>query len=221
MYDKHCTECLFESEYADMTLNNNIKQFRFQMPDHERRHMWLSLLLDCYAIIDYSVHESISQSDKKVVCHKGCSVCCYQTIPLSTIESIGIKFYVQTIPTEESRLLLDKKINKYNKICLFNAKDSCLIYPLRPIACRRYIITSQCCSLNEDPTITRANDVLEPSREYLHQAIKITLPFYESQNIHLLENEHIFDFYKRQNVKLSSIYDKILNITDSFPTNKF
>jgi hypothetical protein len=184
------------------------------MSHYERCHTWLSLLLDCYAIIDYSVHKSISQSDKKIVCHKGCSVCCYQTIPLSIIESIGIKFYVQTILTEESRLLLVKKFDEYNKICLFIVDDSCIIYPLRPISCRRYIVTSQCCSLNEDPTTTRPNDVLEPSREFLYQSIKITLPFYESQNIHLLENEHIFDFYKRQNVKLSSIYDKILNITE-------
>ena len=197
-------------------LSDNTKQFRLRMSRHERRHPWLSLLLDCYAIIDYSVDKSISQSEKKIVCHNGCSFCCYQTIPLSTIESAGIKFYVQTILNDGLRSLIIKQFNECVKICIFNSHGSCLVYPLRPIACRRYIITSECCTLNEDPTESRPNDILEPSREYLYRAVEMTLPFYESQNIHLLANEHIFDFYKKQNVRLSSAYGHILNSTKKY-----
>jgi hypothetical protein len=195
-----------------MALNNKVKTFRLQMPRHERHRPWLSLLLDCYSIIDFSVEESIIQSEKNVACHKGCSECCHQIIPLSTIESAGIKFYVQTILTEKSRLSIIKKFNEHRQICLFNVNNCCIVYPLRPIACRRYIVTSQCCLYNEDPTITRQNDVLKPSREYLYRAIETTLPFYQSQNICIQNNEHIFEFYKRNNVKLSSIYNAILNL---------
>lgn len=193
-------------------LDEQYQQFRLKMSGYERRHAWLSLLLDCYSIIDYSVNKSISESENKIACHKGCSVCCCQTIPLSTIEAVGVKFYIQTILNEKSRLVLARKLNENNKMCLFNIDGCCVAYPLRPIACRRYIMTSQCCSQNEDPVITRENDILEPSREYLYRAIEATLPFYNSQGICPSENEHIFDFYRKQNVKLSSIYDKILNL---------
>ena len=194
-----------------MTQNDPIEQFRFRIPEHERRHPWLSLLLDCYARIDYSVQQAISESNKKLACHKGCnSLCCCHTIPLSTFEVLGITFYTKTILDKKIHELLINKITKKNKMCLFNVDNCCTIYPLRSIACRRYIIASQCCTANEDPLATRRNDVLEPSREYLYRAIEVTLPFYLSQNIHPHAGEHIFNFYKRQNVVLSSVYDKIL-----------
>jgi hypothetical protein len=193
-------------------LNDDIKPFRLQLQCYERKHSWLSLLLDCYSIIDFSVDNLISKSDKRVACHKGCSICCHQIIPLSMIESIGIKFYIQEILTESDRSLLINDFSKHKSICLFNVDNCCLVYQMRPISCRRYIITSQCCQFEEDPTTTRPNDVLEPSREYLYQAISLILPFYKSQNICLDHNEHIFDFYKRQNINLSSIYDKMLNL---------
>ena len=181
------------------------------MPQYESRHQWLSLLLDCYALIDYSVDTSIARSKKKIACHKGCSACCYQTILLSTLEAVGIRFYVQAILTEESRTVLFNKYSEHKQVCLFNIDGSCIVYPLRPVSCRRYIVTSQCCKINEDPTITRPNDVLEPSREYLFTSIERTLPFYKSQNVCLSKDEHIFDFYKRQNVTLSAIYENILS----------
>jgi hypothetical protein len=192
-------------------LEDNIRQFRLEMSQYEDIHPWISSLLDCYAIIDFSVSKIIEQSNKNIVCYKGCSECCRQTIPLSTIEVIGLRFYVNTILNKESHSLLIKKFNEHKQICLFNVDDCCFVYPFRPIACRRYIVSSKCCEINEDPTMTRPNDVLIPSRELLHNAITHTLPFYHSQNM-CIDNEHIFDFYKRNNVKLSSVYDKILNL---------
>lgn len=205
--------CIFKSEYISMnTLDDDIKPFRLKLPHYERNHTWLSLLLDCYSIIDFSVEYCISKSEKKVSCHKGCSICCHQTIPLSTLESMGIKFYVQEILSEADRLLIVNNFNKDKSICLFNIDNCCIVYKMRPISCRRYIITSKCCHFDEDPTTTRPNDILEPSREYLYRAISLTLPFYKSQSIYLRDNENIFDFYKRQNIILSSIYKNILNL---------
>ena len=193
------------------TLSDDVKSFRLQMSRYERSNMWLSLLLDCYAMIDFSVSKSIEQSEKKVACYKGCSVCCYQVIPLSTIECMGIKFYVQNILNQRFRSFLIKKFNEHKSICLFNIDDCCIVYSLRPIACRRYIVCSKPCEINEDPIVTRSSDVLESSREHLYCAIEMTLAFYKHQNIHLQDGEHIFDFYKRQNVKLSSVYESIIN----------
>jgi hypothetical protein len=192
-------------------LHDAIKPFRLQMSQYERRHPWLPLLLDCYALIDLSVAEISKQSGKKIACRKGCSVCCYHVIPLSVIECLGIKFYIQNILKKDIRLLLLKKIHENKSICLFNMDGCCSVYPLRPIACRRYVVAGKCCEMDEDPTVTRPGDVLEPAREYLCHAVEMTLRFYESQNIHIQENEHIFEFYKRQNVKLSSVYESILS----------
>jgi hypothetical protein len=189
-----------------------IKRFRLEMPHYERLHPWLSLLLDCYAIIDLSVADIIKSSNKNIVCSKGCYFCCYQTIPLSTIEVMGIRFYINHILNKESRSFLIKIFTEKIEICLFNIDGCCTVYPFRPIACRRYIISQKCCQMNEDPTINRQDDVLMPSRELLYSAIARTIPFYDSQNIFKLDNEHIFDFYKRNNVKLSSVYDTILNV---------
>jgi hypothetical protein len=182
------------------------------MPRYEQNYQWLHLLLDCYAVIDLSVAESIAQSKKKPACYKGCSVCCRQKIPLSVIESVGIKFYVDNILTKHKYLQIVKNFDQHNQLCLFNIDNCCIVYPMRPIACRRYIVTSQCCSFDEDPLLSRPGDVLEPSRDYLYQAVKLTLPFYNSQGIPFESNEHIFSFYKKQNVVLSSIYSKILNM---------
>lgn len=191
-------------------LEKNVNKFRFNLYDYENIHSWLSLLLDSYAVVDFSVFTAIENSNKKIVCSKGCSACCYQVIPLSTIESIGIKFYIQNILHQEYRHYVLENFYNNKQICIFNIDDSCAIYPLRPIACRRYLICSKRCNINEDPTITRPTDIITPSREYLYRAIEMTLPFYKSQNIHIMDNEHIFNFYKRNNVKLSSIYEKLI-----------
>jgi len=181
------------------------------MPRYEREHKWLSLLLDCYSVIDFSVQNAIEQSEKTIACYKGCTSCCYHAIYLSTIEAIGIKFYFQSILDQQYRLFIIKNLNEHKSICIFNVENCCAVYKMRPITCRRYIVCSSSCKENEDPTITRPSDVLEPSRELLYHAIKITLPFYKSLNIHIQDNEHIFDFYKRSNVLLSSVYKNIIN----------
>jgi hypothetical protein len=192
-------------------LSGDSTPYRLRMPHYEQKHPWLPLLLDCYAVIDFSVAASISQSKKAPACYKGCSVCCRQKIPLSVIESLGIKFYVDNILHKHEYSQLIKNFNKSDRLCIFTIDNCCSVYPMRPIACRRYIITSQCCSFNEDALISRPDDVLEPSRDYLYQAIELTLPFYNYQSIHTGNSEDIFNFYKKQCVILSSIYSNILN----------
>jgi hypothetical protein len=193
-------------------LRDDITPYRLQIPRYEQNHPWLHLLLDCYAVIDFSTAASISQSKKIPACYKGCSFCCNQNIPISIIESVGIKFYIDNILHKPTYSQLINNFNEHNKACLFNIDNCCIIYPMRPISCRRYIITSQCCSFNEDPFLSRPDDVLEPSRDYLYQAVEITLPFYNLQGIYIDNSEDVFNFYKKQSIILSSIYDILLNI---------
>ena len=193
-----------------MHLSDAIMPFRVRLPRYEHRQSWLPLLLDCYAVIDFSVAEKIKRSEKTVACRKGCSTCCEQIIPLSTLECLGLKFYVQNLLPQKYRGLLLKKFQTRQSMCLFNMAGSCIVYPFRPIACRRYIVCSQACRINEDPMTTRPEDVLLPEREFLYKAIAITLPFYAAQNLYPQENEPVFDFYKRQTVKLAEIYAEII-----------
>ncbi|MDR2892185.1 MAG: YkgJ family cysteine cluster protein [Deltaproteobacteria bacterium] len=193
--------------------SNDINAFRLRLPRDERKHSWLPLLLDCYALIDFSVAQAIEQaekSEKKLACHKGCAACCSQVIPLSTLECLGIKFYVQNILDPQHQAALHEKLNGPLATCLFNFAGCCAVYPLRPIACRRYLVCSRPCAKGEVPAVTRPADSLEPSREYLQQAIELTLPFYKEQNIPFKDNERGFEFYKRQNVQLSSAYANII-----------
>jgi hypothetical protein len=191
---------------------DEIQSLRLQMSRYERLHPWLTLLLDCYAVIDYSVAEAVARSEKKTACRKGCSACCGQIIPVSIIEASGIKFYIHNILRPQSRLLLAGKSGEHRSACLFNIGNCCTVYPMRPISCRRYIILSQPCSLNEEPLLSRPDDVPEPSREYLYRAVALTLPFYHALGIRRHGDEHVFDFYKRYNVALASIADSLLHL---------
>lgn len=209
-------------------LPETILPFRVHMKEHEYAHPWLSLLLDCYAVIDFSVAEAIRHAEKKPACHEGCISCCYHLIPLSTLECFGLKWYVRSMLNREQQTMLRRKLQERKKVlqaekvspfeqalkkaelCLFNVNGACLVYALRPIACRRYLVCSKACEIGEDATASRADDVLKPAREYLYMAIRRTLPFYEALNIPCPDRKHLFAFYKQQNVLLSSFYDNIL-----------
>lgn len=53
------------------------------------------------------------------------------------------------------------------------------MYPVRPIACRRFLVFNKVCCLGETPTNTRPADVLQPSRVVLLDCLRLTLPYYE------------------------------------------
>lgn len=192
-----------------MRLNDEIKRFRVRMHRFEHIHTWSASLLDCYAIIDHSVSKAIRESEKQLACHEGCAICCYQPIPLSILECLGIKYYVQNMLDKKIREILLRKTKENNQLCLFNIEGSCVIYPLRPIACRRYLVCSHPCRIGEDPTVTRKDDMLIPSRVSLYQAIAMTLPFYGLQNKNH-DQENIIKFYMKKNVILSSVYHNIV-----------
>ncbi|MDO5484513.1 MAG: YkgJ family cysteine cluster protein [Desulfovibrionaceae bacterium] len=183
--------------------------FRLNMPRHERQHRWLPLLLDCYAVIDASVQQALDSTDKALACHVGCTACCRHTIPLSTLEALGLKFAVENLLDAHSRTSLSATAPHSGGLCCFNHEGACTVYALRPIACRRYLVTGQPCERGEAPLDTRPDAVLQPSRRMLRQAVALTLPFYAAIGLTPQAGEDVLAFYLRQNVPLTAVWSDI------------
>jgi Fe-S-cluster containining protein len=62
--------------------------------------------------------------------------------------------------------------------CPFLEGDSCSIYPIRPGACRLFIVFGRPCTEGEDAYHSRREDVLTPIQAITDEAFFIMLPFY-------------------------------------------
>ena len=65
--------------------------------------------------------------------------------------------------------------------CPFLHEGRCAVYPVRPMACRRYIVYGVPCAQGEDPTCTRPHQVLQPGQDFLQAALRHTLPWYRGR----------------------------------------
>ena len=94
---------------------------------------------------------------KPVECRRGCRWCCYQPVFAATHELFCIREYVQkSLPeelqeelqrraVEKSRLTLQishRELYRFRHACPFLDRGSCLIYEVRPMACRIYLSSS-------------------------------------------------------------------------------
>jgi Fe-S-cluster containining protein len=187
----------------------------FRLPRHERRHPWLVLLLDCLALVDASVAEAISRSGRTPVCARGCALCCSQRIPVTPVELAGLSLYVQEEMRSSVRRALAERLDPDVPPgffpCRFLLHGCCAVYPMRPIACRRYIIFGEPCSPGEEPPDDRPGDVLQPSREALQQALALTLPCYADWQETARAAEDAFSFCARKTMYLDSVSRNILS----------
>ena len=71
--------------------------------------------------------------------------------------------------------------------CIFLRGGRCSIYPVRPFACRRYLVFNRVCFIGEDPTVTRPQDMLNPPQKILFDALCLTRPVYESLGLPIPE----------------------------------
>lgn len=191
-------------------LSDIIKPFRVHIKRLEQGRPWFSSLLDCYAVIDFSVADATAKSGRDAACRKGCNYCCYHKIPLSTAELMGLKLYAGHVLDAETKNFLAENLKKGGDLCLFNRDGVCTVYPVRPIACRRYVVLGESCLKEELPVVTRPQDALKPSGRLFALAAELTLPFYDVMRIPRMQGESPLDFYKRQNVFLSSVYSAVL-----------
>jgi Fe-S-cluster containining protein len=95
---------------------------------------------------------------KPVKCGKGCSWCCYQSVFAVTHEFLYIKEHIQTHISDKirheilerarkrSRLTINRSVTEQLKLrepCPFLEDGACLIYDVRPMACRIYLSSSE------------------------------------------------------------------------------
>jgi len=144
------------------------------------------MLLDAYEVIDRGVFLAIQRekrkSSRRPACEEGCGGCCttHADIPLYPLEMTGIYWFIleKTGPVRRRDLLKNLEGNAAVKACPFLFDNRCAVYPVRPVACRQFIVFGRPCKEGEDPYHTRRGDVLTPLEDFTGQAFGIMLPFY-------------------------------------------
>jgi Fe-S-cluster containining protein len=196
----------------------DFKAARVEFQEDERKHEWLSMLLDAYAIVDtgvsIAVKEHEAEHNVKLACRKGCDSCCRTDVPLYPLELVCIYWYAAEKITGEERKVLKERLifHTKNRPCPFLSEGECLIYEVRPVSCRQFNVFGNPCTAGEDPYFARREDVLTPIREYTHEAFRVMLPFYKvnesgQEHIDRIIHEEIIDLKKVDWKKLYAIIE--------------
>lgn len=208
-------------EDSKRTNKSYVKPSRLFFPDDIKIYDWLPLLVDAYYIVDKGIAEAIKKEVRKnrtVACREGCSSCCrtHHTIPVYPLELVGISWYAteKIVGPGREELKHQLRSHRENDPCPFLLNGSCFIHPIRPMACRQFIVFGEPCAENEDPYYTRQKDVLPPVKRYVDQAFFIMLPFYgvndESERWKAIENKGVHVLVKLiQTCKWNSLADKM------------
>ena len=114
-----------------------------------------------YAAIDELLEAFLQRAGDEgqpVSCKKGCAWCCHQEVFAITHEFLFLNEYVQKHMTEEEqdavmkrarekvKLSMNKSVAEQLKIraaCPFLDSGTCLVYKVRPMACRIYLSASE------------------------------------------------------------------------------
>lgn len=174
-------------------------------------HSPLTALAEAFAFLDASLQSELERTARTPACGPGCYACCLQPIPLSLAEVMGIKAFLKEhdpIPHSPTggrkgdpdggggRGSLDR--------CPFLHEGGCLIYPVRPFACRRYLVFGRPCAKGEEPLQSRPQDVHRPSQAALLHALNMTLPLYDAAGLPHGRREDR-DFFTRHTALIQQI----------------
>ena len=143
------------------------------MSDTNQRFPWFSALKSAYDFLDTCLAAEVVKDGRSLACKSGCDACCTQPIPMSSAEVMGVRIFLG-LQTEVRSVAYDGT----PRPCPFLVNGACSIYPVRPFACRRYLVYGAPCARHEDPTETRPGDVHQPSRHALLHALRMTAPYY-------------------------------------------
>ncbi len=151
----------------------------------ERRYPGVGLLLDAYAVVDMGVKAAAGRDGRVAACHAGCDQCCRQPIPVTPLEVLALHSHAR------HRLPQDRLAGRVDRLAAFQGdkKDmtlpcpflwdgSCMVYPVRPVACRQYMVFGKACARGEDASRTRPADLLTPFYDYMLTGLLRTLPWY-------------------------------------------
>lgn len=179
------------------------KKERMRFPDDEERFEWLPLLLESYFIVDGGVERGIARDVKErgrvVACKEGCVSCCRynKDIPLYPHEMVGIYWYAVEKVKDPARATLRERLRAGGVTgeCPFLIDAACVIYPMRPTACRHFVVFNEPCGEGEDPYYTRRDDLYTPLEENTDRAFMAALPFYgvksEADKVMVIKNKLI------------------------------
>jgi Fe-S-cluster containining protein len=119
------------------------------------------IIIAIYSIIDKLVADSAK--GESISCRKGCAFCCKMNVDVTDMEGAVILAYCRDnkIPINKDYLAVQATIPKEMlgftpKIaaCVFlTEENTCSIYPVRPLACRKYRVTSaaELCNMEKYP----------------------------------------------------------------------
>ena len=196
------------------SLPEPFRRYRFSVSRAERRHPWLQYAFDLYAVVDASVAEALAASGREAGCAAGCHGCCHQPIPVTPLEVAALRWYAcEAMPPEQAAALRngkDKTGPNGRLSCRFLLGGSCAAYPVRPVACRRFMVLGHPCARAEDATVTRPSDVLAASRGMLNMAYALTLPYYKALGEVVPEAEGAFAFMTPRTIDLASVSADVL-----------
>lgn len=168
------------------------KTHRYHNRRFERALPGMDLLLDAFAVVDCGVAQAIAHRGQAPACGPNCYQCCIQPIPLTPLEILGLHIFMQLelaqAPELEVRQALVAGFAQFRgdganlgAACPFLHQGRCAVYPVRPMACRRFIVYEIPCAKGEDPTTTRPHQVLQPGQDFLQAALRHTLPWYHER----------------------------------------
>jgi Fe-S-cluster containining protein len=96
-------------------------------------------------LLDKEFDRNIDLHKEKIKCCKGCSKCCYQIFRISNFDAEIIREYLNREDNSALKMNLKKKADEYLKnnnsikSCpALNEEGACMIYPARPVICRRF-----------------------------------------------------------------------------------
>jgi Fe-S-cluster containining protein len=124
-----------------------VMQFLSLSQKDKTKHTVLRLV---YSILDKLMEET--KASEKTSCRKGCAFCCKMNVDVTPMEADLIIDYCEqkNIPIDQQYLQLQAAVPKHElafhpmvAACAFLSEDNtCRIYPVRPVACRKYLVIS-------------------------------------------------------------------------------
>ncbi|HHV65345.1 MAG TPA: YkgJ family cysteine cluster protein [Peptococcaceae bacterium] len=125
---------------------------------------WLSRLLDIYQLLDawVEVETHLKGIKNKIACFKGCGSCCrLLPVPINHLEYLGLSWYVTEMLVCEDRYAVKSRLQNLSEDspCPFLIDNACLVYPLRPLACRQFFILNNPCLEGQNPWFKRREDI--------------------------------------------------------------
>ena len=151
---------------------------RYSAPAAERQYAWLTPLLDTYYISDSKVEEDLAARGLTPACHEGCHACCLKpTVPITELELVGISWYASEVLEGDLRATVKKRLIEHvtRLECPFLVDRKCSIYPVRPVVCRQFMVTTRPCAVGEDPLKTRPDDIVKLTREKVSRPVAMRL----------------------------------------------